>query len=86
MKKKTKNSVKKSGNKSGDVYHILMYVENCTPKIKKFKTTDELGKFVDAFNKQYPDYASVDSGYWVDFCVTGIAGDIHFFTDGIEVV
>lgn len=79
-----KKNTKKSVNK--DVYHILMYVENCSPKMKKFKTTEELGKFVDTFNKKYPDYAAMDSGYWTDFAITGITGDLHFFTDGIKVV
>ncbi len=80
MKKSNAKKIKNS-----EAYHILMYMEDSSPKIKKFKTTDELGKFVDKFNKKHPDYASPDSGYWIDLAVTGVTGEIHFFTDGIEV-
>lgn len=71
--------------KKNEVYHVLMYVEDTERKIKKFKTTEELGKFIDTFNKKHPEYASIDSGYWTDFAITGVTGDMHFFTDGIEV-
>jgi hypothetical protein len=80
MKKaKTKKTEKQ------EPYHLLMYVEDSSPKLKRFKTTDELGRFVDDFNKRYPDYASIDSGYWIDFAVTYVLGDVHFFTDGLEI-
>ena len=62
-----------------------MYVEDSEPKLKKFKTTLELGKFIDAFNKDHPEAEASNSGYWTDYCVTNITGDIHFFTDGITL-
>ena len=81
-----KNAVKKTGNKGGGAYHILMFVQDSTPYIKKFKTTDEMGKFIDAFNKKYPDEQAINSGYWLDFCITDITGDLHLLCEGVKVV
>jgi hypothetical protein len=66
-------------------YHLLMYVEDSSPKIKKFSTTKALGTFIDKFLKKYPDYASHSSGHWIDFSVTNVSGRVDFFTDGLEV-
>lgn len=76
---------KTSKTKNSSEYQLLMYVEDSIPKLKKFSTMEEAGKFVDKFQKKYPDYMSTESGHWIDFVVTGVTGDIHFFTDGIEV-
>lgn len=76
MKKKTE------ANKP---YNLLVYVENCSTKMKKFDSTDKMGKFVEKFQKKYPDHLAIDSGYWIDHCIMGVTGPIHFFTDGIEV-
>lgn len=54
-------------------------------RIKKFKTDQEMGEFIDAFYKKYPDYADKYSDNWVDFSVSGVTGDINFFTDGVTV-
>lgn len=62
-----------------------MYVVDSNPKIKKFGSTKELGKFMDDFWKKYPDHLAADSGNWIDYCVTEVSGDVHFFTDGLEV-
>lgn len=66
-------------------YHFLMYVEDSNPKIRKFKTTEALGKFADRFMEKYPDYAAHESGNWLEFAATNVSGDLHFFTDGFEV-
>jgi hypothetical protein len=79
MKKKP---TKKTDNSP---YHLLFYCVDSNPKIKRFETTDELGRFIDAFNKKYPESQAQESGSWTDFCVTGIMGDVHFFTDGLQV-
>lgn len=80
MKKtKTKKTEKQ------EPYHLLMYVEDSNPKIKRFKTTDELGRFIDDFNKKWPDQEAMDSGYWMDYCISNITGDIHLLSTGIEV-
>lgn len=71
--------------KSKKSFHFLMYVEDSSPKIKRFNTKDQMHKFVNEFQSKYPDHMTLDSGYWIDFCVFDVHGDIHFFTDGIEV-
>lgn len=71
--------------KKGEVYQILVYMEEGETKLKRFRTTDELGKFIDAFNKVHPESQAGETGYWTDFAITGITGDVHFFTDGMEV-
>lgn len=83
---KKKKSIKKANKKSkNNTYSLLLYVENNSPKLKKFSTNKELGEFIDDFNRKYPDYMLNESDNWIDFCVTDIKGDIHFFCDGIEV-
>ena len=66
-------------------YHLLMYVEDSMPKIKKFSTTKAMGTFIDKFLKKYPGYASIESGHWIDYSVTNVSGEVHFFTDSLEV-
>lgn len=85
MKKKANKKSDKKVSKNAKEYNILVYVEDCSIKIKKFDTAKEMGKFIDKFNKENPDYANPSSDNWIDYCVTGITGDIHFFTDGITV-
>jgi len=80
--KKTNNTKK---IEKQELYHLLMYVEDSSPKLKRFDTTKEMGKFMDDFNKLHPDYASIESGYWLDYAITGVNGDVHFFTDGLEL-
>lgn len=63
----------------------MIYVSNCELKMKKFDSFEKMGKFVKSFWKKYPDHLSVDSGYWIDYAITGITGDVHFFTDGLKV-
>jgi len=75
----------KKKSKSNKKYHILTYTLNSTPKMKRFDSTKEMGDFIDKFNKKHPDYAAIESGDWIDFAVTGITGDVHFFCDGIEL-
>jgi hypothetical protein len=75
---------KKSAKKT-DSFNLLVYVEKCSPKMKKFESEREMGEFIDNFYKTYPDYMSSDSDYWIDFAVTGVTGEVHFFTDGVEL-
>jgi hypothetical protein len=81
MKKVSKKTKKKAKEK----YHLLMYCEDSAPMIKKFDTTEKLSKFIQDFQKRYPDHMSLDSGYWIDYAVTEVEGEVHFFTDGITV-
>ena len=66
-------------------YHLLVYIEDCSTKIKKFASTDDMGKFIDDFYKKYPNYADLGSDNWVDYAVTNVTGEVHFFTDGVGV-
>ena len=77
---------KNSANKANkETYHLLVYVLDSEPKIKKFKSKLALGKFVDKFVKDYPDYLGAESGNWVDYAVTDVIGEVTFFTDGLKV-
>lgn len=66
-------------------YHLVMYVENSTPFIKKFVSLKKTQEFVDKFEKKYPDEAAMESGYWIDFVITGVTGKLAMYTDGIEI-
>jgi hypothetical protein len=66
-------------------YNLLVYVEDSNTRIKRFETELEMGEFVDNFYKTYPNYAELYSDNWVDHAITGVTGEVHFFTDGLEV-
>jgi hypothetical protein len=66
-------------------HHLLMYVVNSSPAIKKFTSMDKMEKFVKEFQKKYPDEDAINTGSWIDYVVTGVTGEIYFFVDGIEV-
>jgi len=85
--KKTKKKVKKAKKttRKGKKYNLLMYVEDCNPKIKRFDSPKEVGEFICEFNKKHPDYMSPDSDNWIDYCILGVVGEVHFFTDGLKV-
>ena len=71
--------------KKQSVHHILKYTENCSPKLKRFESTKEMGKFMDSFNKEHPDSEAEDTGYWLDFAIVGVIGQVHFFTEGLAL-
>ena len=53
-------------------FHIVRYVENCTPKTKKLNDIEKMEAFIKKFSKEYPDE---EIGYWIDFYVTDICGE-----------
>ena len=65
MKKKTKKTK----------YNLLMYVVNCSQKIKRFDDIKDLNKFVAKFDLKYPDAMAAETGYWIDYAVTGVTGE-----------
>ena len=83
----TKKKVSKKAKKliSGPPYHLVMYVEDGNPKIRKFDSPEKLGTFVKEFQKEYPDYMEMGSDNWIDYVVMDIMGDVFFFTDGITI-
>lgn len=87
MKKKSeKKSTKKTKTvKKNEPYHLLMYVDDCSPKIKRFENTKDMEKFVLEFQKENPDHLAVESGSWIDYAVFDVTGKVSFFTDGIKV-
>jgi len=64
--------------------HLLHYVEDSSPKLKKFHCKDKLATFVSKFLLKYPEDSSINSGSWIDYCVMDVKGEVLFFTDGIE--
>ena len=71
--------------KKKSVYQLLFYILGSSPKIKKFKTKQEMSDFIDDFNKKYPNWMSLDSDNWIDYVVTDVHGKVHFYTDGLKV-
>ena len=45
--------------------YYVYYVNNSTPKLKKFKTKKQLNNFVKTFR------VSINDGYWIDFIFKG---------------
>ena len=76
---------KRKPSKRGEEYQLLVYIVNCETRIKKFATEKEMGEFIDGFNKEHPEYQETYSEHWIDFAITGVTGDAHFFTDGMVV-
>jgi hypothetical protein len=60
------------------VFHLVYYVDNCSPKAKLFKIKKSATDFIKNFQKKYPN---PDDGYWVDFLVSEIHGKIEYFDD-----
>lgn len=76
---------KKKPSKRYVEYQVLVYIANGETRVKRFDTEQEMGEFIDGFLKEHPEYQSSHSDYWIDFALTGVTGDIHFFTDGVKV-
>lgn len=70
--------------KKNKTYQLLVFIEDCSMKMKKFDTKEEMGKFVADFHKKYPGHLAIDSGYWIDYCIFDVSGEIVFFTDGVK--
>lgn len=77
---KTKKTTKK--NKE---FHLISYVLDSSPKLKKFSSVDAMAKFVEKFHRDHPEHMSSKSGDWIDFVITNITGKVTFFTDGIDL-
>lgn len=52
--------------------HIVQYVENCTSKMKVFKTLKAMNAFIDAFRKKY----GRNDDNWLVCRITGVQGRI----------
>lgn len=56
--------------------NLVLYVENCTPKVKVFDAAIKAKNFVKEFNKKY---AELREDNWADLIITDIRGDIKSF-------
>jgi hypothetical protein len=76
MKKKV---IKKSEKKIPSIasYHMVYYVEDGTPAMRKFNTLEDMETFFKEFQSRYPEGCEYE-GYYLDFCVTNIYGEITF--------
>jgi hypothetical protein len=54
-------------------YHMVFYVDNSTPRFKKFKTIKSMNQFIMNF-KHDPG-----NGYWIDYSITNITGEFKHF-------
>lgn len=74
-----KSTTKKTKNK---VYHIVYYVENCTPAMRKFKSIKDMETFFEEFKDRYYktgfDGGQQDLSSYLDFYITDISGEVKF--------
>lgn len=59
-------------------YHLVKYVFNSEPRLRKFKTLKAMNAWIASYKKKHKD---VYEGYWVDFSVTNITGDVTILDD-----
>lgn len=58
-------------------YHLLQYVEGCSPKTKLFKSLKALNEFVEKFQKKHGIDFRGDN--WLDYSVTNITGKVNIY-------
>lgn len=59
--------------------YLVSYVDNSSPKMKKFKSLKSVNSFVDKFYKHHG--RNEYNGYWVDWIIEASNLKIHFKTD-----
>jgi hypothetical protein len=75
--------MKKNSSKSkASTYHLLVYVEGCCTKLKKFRTIKSLNDFVLEFQSEH--FANTDDN-WIDYAVTHIDGEILIYDETVAV-
>lgn len=67
---KTKNSPKP--------LYLVHYVDDSTPKLKKFASEKAAQAFVKKFQKENP---LPQDGFWVDYLISDIRGEVKLFND-----
>ena len=63
--------------------HLVKYVENCSPKLKIFKSKKKMNKFIKKFKKLESTAKDPDE-CWVDLVVKNIKGKITSYDDRSE--
>jgi len=71
--KVAKKTIKKSKDK---LFHIVYYVENCTPAMRKFTSIKDMETFFKEFEERYPKVPYSDN--FLDFYITSISGEVKF--------
>ena len=64
-------------------FHVVKYVDDCVPVIRKFKTLKAMEAFVTKFQKKNPTH---QEGFWIDYTITDLTNDQITFYDEIEVL
>lgn len=59
--------------------YLISYVDNSSPKMKKFKSLRSVNTFVNKFYKQHGK--NYYSGYWIDYIIEATNLKIQFKTD-----
>lgn len=59
-------------------YHLVKYVYNSEPRLRTFKTLKAMNQWVSTYTKKHVD---PENGYWIDFSITGITGEITILDD-----
>lgn len=68
------------GRREPEVYHLLVYVEGSSTKLKKFKSLSTMKGFITKFRKKHPD-PDRNGDNWIDFTVKNISGAIEVFPE-----
>lgn len=55
-------------------FHLVLYVENCECKTKKFFSQEKLDRFVHKFQTENPDVQARDTGSWINYVITDVQG------------
>jgi len=64
-------------------YHLLQYVEGCSPKTRKFKSIKRLNQFIKEFEAKYGKDSRGDN--WIDYSVTNITGIVSVYDDSVNL-
>lgn len=63
--------------KSTEPYHIVYYVEDGFPGMRKFTSLTDMKTFFKEFKERYPKQ-SHEAGTFLDFSITNISGEVKF--------
>jgi hypothetical protein len=59
-------------------FSVVYYVVDSSPKLARFKTKKDATVFIEKFQKENP---SPHDGYWIDFLISDVRGDITYFDE-----
>lgn len=59
----------------------MQYVENCSPRIKKFKTLKAMNEFIKTFQKKHGINFRGDN--WLDYSATYVTGNLKIYDPSV---